>query len=141
VSDDRAATLTARTGPRLDLWLWAARFYKTRSQAKHAIDGGKVHVDGARAKPSREVVIGMRVRLPRGDDEVDVIVTGLAERRGGATQAAALYRETEESTARRARTAETRRLTRAAFIAPPGRPTKRDRRAIARLKQAEDREA
>ena len=125
---------------RLDRWLWAARFYKTRSQAKHAIDGGKVHVDGARAKPSREVTLGMRITVPRGTDELDVIVTGLAERRGAATEAAALYRETDESVTRRTATAETRRLTRASFIAPSGRPSKRDRRALERLKQQEDSE-
>jgi ribosome-associated heat shock protein Hsp15 len=122
---------------RLDRWLWAARFFKTRSQAKQAIDGGKVHVDGARAKPSREVVLGMRITVPRGADDMDLIVTGISDRRGGATDAATLYRETEESVERRGRAAEVRRLTRGSYIAPPGRPSKRDRRALERLKQHE----
>jgi ribosome-associated heat shock protein Hsp15 len=119
---------------RLDQWLWAARFYKTRSQAKAAIEGGKVHVDGARAKPSREVTVGMRIEVSRDREQIEVTVHALGVRRGDAARAAALYVETAESAERRAAAAESRRLTRASYIAPPGRPDKRDRRALERLK-------
>jgi ribosome-associated heat shock protein Hsp15 len=119
---------------RLDRWLWAARLYKTRSQAKQAIDGGKVRLEGARAKPSREITLGMHIGVPRGPDFLEVVVTGLAERRGSATEAARLYRETEASVERRAGATESRRLLRASYTAPPGRPSKRERRALDRLK-------
>jgi ribosome-associated heat shock protein Hsp15 len=120
---------------RLDRWLWAARFFKTRSQAKQAIDGGKVEVEGARSKPAREIAIGTRLRVPRGPDRIDLVVTGLSERRGSAEEARLLYRETDVSVARRQRAAESRRLLRASFVAPPTRPERRDRRALGRLKQ------
>lgn len=119
---------------RLDRWLWAARFFRTRSQAKDAIEGGKVRVDGARAKPSRDIVLGMRLTIPRGYDAMEVIVIAVSDRRGQGRDAALLYRETNESLQRRDRAVEERRLTRSAYIAPPGRPNKRDRRAIGRLK-------
>jgi len=120
---------------RLDRWLWAARFFKSRSQAKEAIDAGHVRVDGQRAKPSREIGNGARLTVPRGFDVVDVVVTGLAERRGSASDAARLFVETQDSIARRESAATSRRLSGAAYIAPAGRPSKRDRRALARLKQ------
>ena len=119
---------------RLDRWLWAARFFKSRSQAKDAVDAGHVRVDDARAKPSRGIAIGARISLPRGYDDVDVVVTGLSERRGGASDAARLYTETTQSIARREAAATSRRLTGAAYIAPAAKPNKRDRRALARLK-------
>jgi ribosome-associated heat shock protein Hsp15 len=120
---------------RLDRWLWAARFFKSRSQAKDAIDGGRVRVDGDRAKPSREVAVGARLSVPRGLDVADIVVIALAERRGSAADAALLYAETDASLARREANAASRRLTGAAFIAPAARPSKRDRRALTRLKQ------
>ena len=120
---------------RLDRWLWAARFFKSRSQAKDAIEAGHVRVEGQRAKPSREVANGARITAPRGHDVVDVVVTGLAERRGSASDAARLYAETNESIARRESAATARRLTGSAYIAPAARPSKRDRRALARLKK------
>ncbi|MDV7394699.1 S4 domain-containing protein, partial [Arthrospira platensis SPKY1] len=86
--------MTASDSPddkiRLDKWLWAARFYKTRSLAKDMIDGGKVHYEGQRVKPSKEVTIGATIRLRQGFDERTVVVIGLADKRGNATQAAAL---------------------------------------------------
>ena len=90
------------TGPdlarvRLDKWLWAARFYKTRSLAKTAVDGGKVHLNGARAKPAKEIVPGDRLTVTRGEVEQTVTVVNVAERRGGAAIAATLYEETPES--------------------------------------------
>ena len=83
---------------RLDKWLWAARFYKTRSVAKQAIDGGKVYCEGGRCKPGKEVEIGMEVRLRQGFDEKTVIIKALSEQRRGAPEAQLLYEETQEST-------------------------------------------
>ena len=124
---------------RLDRWLWAARFYKTRSAAKHAIDGGKVHCGGQRAKPSKEVDPGIELVISRGSVEQTVIVTGIAQRRGGAAQAQALYRETPDSIARRTAAATQRRVAGGSHIAPQARPDRRARRELMRLKQsAED---
>ena len=128
--------LNATAGVRLDRWLWAARFYKTRSAAKQAIEGGKVHCAGARAKPSREVHVGIEIAITRGNVEQTVIVTGLAQRRGSAAQAEPLYRETPASVARRAAAAAQRRLIGASLIAPQTRPDRRGRRELMRLKQS-----
>lgn len=119
---------------RLDKWLWAARFYKTRSIAKQAIDGGKVHCDGARAKPGKEVTEGLRITLRQGFDERTVIVTGLSEQRRGAAEAQLLYEETAESIQQR----QQNQASRQAMPRPlqtDGRPSKRDRRLIHRFKQ------
>lgn len=80
---------------RLDKWLWAARFFKTRALAKAAIEGGKVHCDGVRGKPSRQVQLGMSIKIRQGFAEKTVIVEGLSEQRGPAKVAETLYRETE----------------------------------------------
>jgi ribosome-associated heat shock protein Hsp15 len=121
---------------RLDRWLWAARFYKTRAQAKLAIEGGKIHYDGARAKPSKDVSVGATIRV-RGDlDERMVVVTGISERRGSATDAATLYHETPESVARREAARAKRRAIGLGFAPPGGRPDKRDRRRLMRFKEA-----
>jgi ribosome-associated heat shock protein Hsp15 len=125
---------------RLDRWLWAARFYKTRSAAKVAIEGGRVHCGGQRAKPSKEVAVGTELVISRGEVEHTVVVTGIAQRRGSATEAEHLYRETPESVARRAATATQRRLTGAGLIAPQMRPGRRDRRELMRLKQSNSEE-
>lgn len=114
---------------RLDKWLWAARFYKTRSLAKQAIDGGKVHCEGVRAKPGKEVCLGMEITLRQGFDDRTVIVRGLSDQRRGAPEAQTLYQETEASVAKRLREAENRRL-QPAPLSTPGRPNKRDRRLI-----------
>jgi ribosome-associated heat shock protein Hsp15 len=121
---------------RLDRWLWAARFYKTRSAAKDAIEGGKVHCGGQRAKPSKEIGIGMELEITRGAVAQTVIVTGIGERRGSAAEAALLYRETADSIARREEAANQRRLTGGAFAAPHARPDRRGRRELMRLKQS-----
>lgn len=128
MSADGAAT-------RLDRWLWAARFFKTRAQAKLAIEGGKVQYDGNRAKPSKVVAVGAELRVRRGLDEMVVIVTGLSERRGSATDAQRLYEETPDSIRNRENTKAHRRALGLGFAPPSGRPTKRGRRQIARLKQ------
>ena len=113
---------------RLDKWLWAARFYRTRSLASQAIEAGAVRVDGERAKPAHLVRPPMRVTVRRRDDVVEVDVLGVSERRGSATDAAALYRETPASAERRERARVERLQSRA--TAAQGRPTKRDRRRL-----------
>jgi ribosome-associated heat shock protein Hsp15 len=119
---------------RLDKWLWAARFFKTRSLAVAATTGGKVEVNGERAKPAKPVHPGDEVRLRLGPYEHVVLVRGLSERRGPAREAQALYEETAESKAARVRLAEQLRLAPAAFVfEDKGRPTKKDRRQLARF--------
>ncbi len=120
-------------GMRLDKWLWAARFFKTRGLAQAAVEGGKVHVNGARAKPARRVRPGDRLEITRGFEQFEVVVQGLAGRRGPAAEARRLYAETPGSLARREREHEARRLARAAAPAPAHRPDKRDRRRIRRF--------
>ena len=119
---------------RVDKWLWAARFYKTRSLAGDAVDGGKVQVNGDRAKPAKTVRPGDEVRVRIGPYEHVVMVTGTGERRGTAAEAARLYEETEAS--RAAREKLHWQLTAAAPAMEPekGRPTKRDRRDLERFR-------
>ena len=114
---------------RLDKWLWAARFFKTRTLATEAVQGGRVHVDGVRAKPARPVRVGEVVEITAGGTAWTVVVRALADKRGSATQAAALYEETPESVERRERRREERRLAPAPGAGAP-RPSKRDRRRI-----------
>ncbi len=124
---------TARV--RLDKWLWAARFFKTRSLAAAAIDGGKVEVNGERAKRAREVRAGDTVRVRHGAFEHVVLVRGVALRRGSATVAQELYEETPESAAARAAKRDQLALLPAAFSPAAGRPTKKDRRALRRFRE------
>ena len=120
---------------RLDKWLWAARFFKTRSVAAEAIAGGKVLVAGDRAKPAKLLQAGDEVRIRLGPYEHVVHVRALSERRGPATVAATLYQETADSLAARAKLAEQLRMAPAAFVyEEKGRPTKRDRRELDRLR-------
>ncbi len=119
---------------RLDKWLWAARFFKTRGLAKTAIEGGKVHYNGARAKTSKTVEVGALIRVPQGWELLEVEVVALSDQRRGAPEARALYRETEESAVRREREAEARRLTNQAMQHPLKRPDKKQRRDIRRFK-------
>ena len=115
---------------RIDKWLWAARFFKTRSLATEAVAGGRVHMDGQRVKPAKDVRVGDRLEITIGEAVFAVEVLGLADKRGPASQAQGLYSESEESRARRERQRELRRM------APPlghdlqGRPSKRDRRRL-----------
>jgi ribosome-associated heat shock protein Hsp15 len=118
---------------RLDKWLWAARFFKTRGLACDAIDGGKVRVDGLRAKASKELRLGNEVRVTREDGEWTVIVRGLSLQRRPAAEAVLLYEETEESKARRLALAEQRKAEYGERERGAGRPTKRDRRLIHRF--------
>jgi ribosome-associated heat shock protein Hsp15 len=120
---------------RLDKWLWAARFFKTRSLAAEAIGGGKVLVGGDRPKPAKLLQAGDEVRIRLGPYEHTLHVRALSERRGPATVAATLYEETTDSIAARARLAEQLRMAPAAFVyEEKGRPTKRDRRELDRLR-------
>jgi len=120
-------------GVRLDKWLWAARFYRTRSLATAAVAGGKVHVNGERAKPAKPVAPGDTVRIRIPPYEWIVVVRGLAERRGSAAVAAGLYEETAASRAARERLALGFRLVRGDVYEGKGRPTKKQRRQIDRL--------
>lgn len=124
---------------RVDRWLWAARFYKTRSLASEAVTGGRVHVNGARAKPAKEIHVGDTLELTFAPLRRTVVVTGIADRRGSAAVAATLYEETPESVAAREQHALERRAAR-----PPGadlgaRPTKLDRRRLDALRRAQRR--
>ncbi|ABE49533.1 MULTISPECIES: RNA-binding S4 domain-containing protein [Methylobacillus] len=115
---------------RLDKWLWAARFFKTRSLASEAVDTGKVHVDGDRVKPAKEVRLGQRIHIRRKEMEVEVVVRGLSTQRRGAPEAALLYEETPESISRRENLTVTREHEHARRERGMGRPTKRQRRDI-----------
>ncbi|HMV70732.1 MAG TPA: S4 domain-containing protein [Pseudomonadales bacterium] len=120
---------------RLDKWLWAARFFRTRSLAKQAIEGGKVWYDGARTRVSKEVHAGAELRIRQGFDERTVTVLALATERRGAPEAALLYQETTASIEARTVASEQRRLERAGVSAPAQRPDKRDRRLIQRFRE------
>ena len=115
---------------RLDKWLWAARFFKTRALASTAVSGGKVHLNGARVKPSRAVKIDDVFEVRRGYECFEIIVTGLGARRGSAAEAQLLYRETEASVARRRDEAEKRKLALMQRPRSEKRPDKKQRRQI-----------
>ncbi len=118
---------------RIDKWLWAARFYKTRSLAADAVEGGKVTMDEARLKPAKAIGVGDMLQIRVGKFSYEVEVLGLSNKRGGAPEAQKLYRETEASLARREEiAAQLRAQPQPAF---KGRPTKRDRRDIARFEE------
>lgn len=117
---------------RLDKWLWAARFFKTRSLATTAIDSGKVKVGGEKVKPARTVRLGDVLDINNGSVEWQVVVEGLSDVRRGAPEAQALYSETQASVAHRAQEAERRKYFREPSADIKGRPTKRDRRNLDR---------
>ena len=118
---------------RLDKWLWAARFFKTRSIAHEAIDGGKVYVDNIRAKPSRSVSIGDEIIITTQRGRFQIVVEQVSSQRGSGAIASKMYRETEESKKQREEIAEMRRLARNA--APEERPNSHDRRLLRRVKE------
>lgn len=118
---------------RLDLWLWAARFYKTRALAKQAIEGGKVEVQGQDAKASRQLKTGELLRLRRGEDLFEVTVLALSQRRGPASVAQALYQESDQARDTRLRLAAERKAANAGYQAPASKPDKRARRLIQAL--------
>ncbi len=123
---------------RLDKWLWAARFFKTRGLAREAVQGGKVQLDGRRVKPARAVRAGDRLEIHKGEYAWCVEILEVSERRGPAPVAQALYEETEESRDTRERLAELRRLQRAASPVRERRPDKRSRRQIIRFRRGKD---
>jgi ribosome-associated heat shock protein Hsp15 len=120
-------------GIRLDKWLWAARFYKTRSIAREAVNGGKVHINGQRAKPSREVAVGMTVKLRQGYDEKTLTIKALSQQRGPASVAQTLYEETAESLTNREAQAAMRKALNA-NRPPQHKPDKKARRALLKIK-------
>ena len=119
---------------RLDKWLWAARFFKTRSLAKAAIEGGKVHLGGQRVKVSREIQVGDLLQIRQGWDERIVEVLALSDQRRGAPEAQRLYRETEASIERREAAAQARKAAGGMIERPARRPSKKQRRQIHRFK-------
>ena len=120
---------------RIDKWLWAARFFKTRGLAADAVKGGRVHLNEQPAKPSKDVKAGDRLEITIGQMRLTVDVVATSERRGPASEAARLYEETPESRASRERSAELRRLAPAPAPEIGGRPTKRDRRRFERSRR------
>lgn len=122
---------------RIDKWLWAARFFKTRTAATDAVSAGQVRVNGVRAKPAKEVRVSDTVVVRAGEVERTVAVTGLAERRGSAKVAASLYVETPESIASREQATKERRLARPVGADLGVRPTKQDRRRLDALRRSQ----
>ncbi len=123
---------------RLDKWLWAARFFKTRSVAREAVSGGKVHLNGNRAKPGRSLNVGDVLKIQRGDEEFTITVVELAVRRGSAVVARTYYEESEASRVKREQLAEQRKLEHEQHASRQRRPDKRQRRRLVRFKQEFD---
>ena len=122
---------------RLDKWLWAARFCKTRALARSMIEGGKVHYNGQRSKPGKLVEVGAMLRIRQGHDEKEVRVLALSVQRLSAAQAQLLYAETDESIVKRERNAEAHRLNALYAPHPDTKPDKKQRRDLMRFKQGE----
>jgi len=131
-----ATTLSAMEQVRVDKWLWAARFFKTRNLATEAVVGGRVHVNGARVKPAKEIRVGDRVEMTISGLRRTVEVNAISDRRGPAAAAAALYEESPESIAARERQLQERRLARPLGADLGARPTKLDRRRLEALRRA-----
>lgn len=119
---------------RLDKWLWAARFYKTRTLAKEMIDGGKVHYNGQRSKPNKIVEVGATLKIRQGSDEKEIVVLALATQRRCAPEAQLLYRETEQSLANREKLAMARKMNALSMPHPDRRPDKKERRDLLKFK-------
>jgi len=120
-------------GVRVDVWLWAARFFKTRALARQAIERGQVKIGDAACKPSRPLRVGDHLRVTRAEESFEIDVLGLSGKRGSAAAAQALYRESDASRAAREAARAQRRAERAGYQAPPGKPDKRARRLIRAL--------
>ncbi|QHB17226.1 MULTISPECIES: ribosome-associated heat shock protein Hsp15 [Mannheimia] len=122
---------------RLDKWLWAARFYKTRTIAKAMIEGGKVHYNGQRAKVSKAVEIGATIKLRQGNEEKEIEVLALNDQRRGALEAQLLYQETEKSVKHREAMAFARKANALSMPHPDRRPNKKERRELIKFKEQE----
>jgi ribosome-associated heat shock protein Hsp15 len=125
---------------RLDKWLWVARFFKTRSLAAQAINGGKVHLNGNRVKAARSISVGDRLRITIGFVEFHITVLALAKYRRPAKEASLLYVESDESIKAREEQRESRRLANAGYAAPAQKPSKRDRRKIKSFTRKDEQE-
>ncbi|HEY5776162.1 MAG TPA: S4 domain-containing protein [Xanthomonadales bacterium] len=123
---------------RLDKWLWAARFFKTRSIAREAVSGGKVYLNGNRAKPGRSLSVGDELRIQRGVEEYTITVVELSTSRGPASVAQTLYEESEENRTKREKLAEARKLEHQEHAQRERRPDKRQRRNLMRFKSKYD---
>ena len=130
-------TTLDENGVRLDKWLWATRFYKTRALAREMVEGGKVHYNGQRSKPSKLVEINAEIRLRQGNDEKTVVVLSLTSQRKGASEAQKMYQETAESTTKREQIAQARKLNALTMPHPDRRPDKKERRHLMRFKHGE----
>ena len=126
--------MTDREKLRLDKWLWAARFFKTRSLAKHAIEGGKVQMHGRKVKVSKEICVDDQITIRQGWDVKEVTVLALSDQRRGAAEAQLLYRESEQSLEQRQQAAAARKAAGGMLHRPEHRPTKKQRRQIHRFK-------
>lgn len=129
---------TSIAGIRLDKWLWAARFYKTRAIAREMIEGGKVHYNGQRSKPSKLVEVAAELTLRQGNDERTVIIQAVTDKRGPATEAQQLYRETEQSIEKREQMALARKMNALSMPHPDRRPDKKERRDLMKFKNFGD---
>ncbi len=123
---------------RLDKWLWAARFFRTRALAKTAIEGGKVHYEGQRCKVSKIAEIGATLTVRQGFDEKEVVITALSDQRRGAPEARLLYEETPASIKKRMDDSERRRVMKSSMMAPAHKPNKKERRDMRRFAQNQD---
>ena len=123
---------------RLDKWLWAARFYKTRALAREMIEGGKVHYNGQRSKPSKIVELQAELTLRQGNDERTVVITAIGDQRRPATEAQAMYAETAASIEKREKTALARKMNALTMPHPDRRPDKKERRDLMKFKLSGD---
>ena len=130
-------TTLDENGVRLDKWLWATRFYKTRALAREMVDGGKIHYNGQRSKPSKLVEINAEIRLRQGNDEKTVVVLSLTSQRKGASEAQKMYQETAESITKREQITQARKLNALTMPHPDRRPDKKERRHLMRFKHGE----
>lgn len=126
---------SAATAVRVDKWLWAARFFKTRSLAKQALERGHVKIDGSKSRPSRKVTVGMQLQIEKGDEIFVITVDALSEKRANASIARQLYHETDADRDVRLAAAEQRRIAWASQPHPAHRPDKKQRRTLTRIKQ------
>jgi len=125
------------TGIRLDKWLWAARFYKTRAMAREMIEGGKVHYNGQRGKPSKLVELNAEIKLRQGNDERTIVILAITDQRRSAEQAQTLYQETDASVANREKISQARKMNALTMPHPDRRPDKKERRSLIKFKYGE----